>query len=146
MTEINYYTIETTLKSLLEQDSRLIDLGATVMVEESFNLLADLCPWVGIYLTEWESPEDEERIGGTSPVLTYLTLEIWLYECAIELKTAAKNRDTLLKKVKEVLKENRTISDTVLITRFDGGEFDSGATDDGYFKGVSIRMECEVRE
>jgi hypothetical protein len=146
MTEINYYTIESTLKDILAADSRITDLGTTVTVEDSFNLITDLCPWIGIYLDSWDSPAEEERIGGTSPILTLLTLELWLYDFAIENNTAAQNRDTLLQKVKEVLKENRTISDTVLITRFAGGEFDSAATGDGFFMGVSIKLECEVRE
>lgn len=146
MTEINYYTIELTLKNILAADSRITDLGATVTVEDSFNLISDLCPWIGIYLDSWDSPSDEERIGGTSPVLTILTLELWLFDFAIENNVAAQKRDTLIQKVKEVLKENRTISDTVLITRFAGGEFDSAVTGDGFFKGVSIKLECEVRE
>lgn len=146
MTEINYYTIESTLKDILSADSRITALDATVTVEDSFNLISDLCPWIGIYLDSWESPADEEKIGGASPVLTYLTLELWLYDFAIENNTAAQKRDTLIQKVKEVLKENRTINSTVLITRFAGGEFDNAITTDGFFKGVSIKLECEVRE
>ena len=146
MTEINYYTIETSLKSLLETDSRIIALGATVEVEENFNLVSAMCPWIGIALESWESPADEERIGGATPVLTTLILKVWLYTFGIESNTASQSRDTLLQKVKEVLKENRTLNDSVLITRFEGGEFDNAEGEDGFFKGVSIELECEVRE
>jgi len=46
------------------------------------------------------------------------------------------------------MKENRTLSDTVLITRFLGGDYDNQKNTSGlgFFKGVSIRLQCEVRE
>lgn len=149
MAEINYTSIEQTIKDLLLVDERtklFNGVSLTVAVEENFQPIADKCPWVGIYLDSWVSLADEEFIGGSRPLLTELTIELWLYEFSLENASGAKKRDTLLQKVKEVLKENRTLSDSVLITRFLGGEFDGAKTKEGFLKGVSIKLECEIRE
>ena len=149
MSEIDYFGIEEAVADILLTDSRTRRIGDSLLkveIEEPFNLIPDKCPWVGIYLDSWDSPAEEERIGGNSPFLTYLILELWLYEFAMESRTASQLRDRLLRKVKETLKDNRKLNNKVLIWRFAGGEFDSPATSEGFFRGVSLKLECEVRE
>lgn len=146
MAAIDYLDIEENLASIFRADENLIGIGVRVDVEESFNPIPDRCPWIGIYLDSWDTPADGEFIGGTSPFQTFLNLEIWLYEFALENKKGCQLRDALLQKVKEVLKTHRTINGTVLVTRFEGGEFDNAKTKEGFFKGVSIKLQAEVRE
>lgn len=145
MARIDYLQIEKDIKALLGVDPELKD--ATIEVEESANLNPDKCPWVGIYLSEWETPADEEQIGGATPFITYLTFEIWCYEFSLTNEDAIRLRNTLLYNVKEVLKANRKPNSSVLVSRFGGGEFDNPkAQSDGFFHGGSIRLICEVRE
>tara|TARA_E500000178_G_C16638055_1_gene580690 strand:+ start:136 stop:576 length:441 start_codon:yes stop_codon:yes gene_type:complete len=146
MAIIDYLGIENAVKDLIENNADTS--GYTVLVEPIDAVKTDACPYVAIYLDSWDSPADEELIGGTKPVRTFLTLEIWCYDFSLENLAGAEARDDMLGKVKEVLKLNRTISDTVLITRFLGGNFDNQKLTDGigFFKGVSVKLQCEVRE
>ena len=156
MSEINYFEIEEALAALIRDDSGVKSLkngkGAVVQVEEGFQLVPGKIPWVGIFLDTWDSPDDLEQIAGGTHFRTFLTFKIQLYAFGLKYKEAAKARDNLLQKVKEVLKKpaNRKFS-SVLITRFQGGEFDNQAGEDidkdfGYFLGVSIELEAEVIE
>ena len=146
MAIIDYLGIEQAIKTLLNNDSRTQDL--LVEIEPPEAIRTDSCPYVGIYLDSYETPTDDELIGGTKPFRTFLTIELWIYDFSLENLDCASNRDVLLVKVKEVMKENRTLSDTVLITRFLGGDYDNQKNTSGlgFFKGVSIRLQCEVRE
>lgn len=146
MSEINYFAIEEAIKTQLSNNVALLNLSPIIEIEEDSNLIADKCPYVGIYLSSWESPATEERIGGSTPYTTYLGFEIWCYEFAMENKACAILRDNLLQKVKEALKSDRTFNNNILIWRYEGGDFDNGKNSEGYFKGVSIKLRAEVRE
>lgn len=149
MTEIDYTGIMQNIKDLFLADERTKIVGGkplVVQIEEAFQPIPDRCPWVGIYLDSWETRAENELIGGSAPRLTTLNIEMWLYEFSLENATGARKRDTLLQKVKEVLKDNRTLSGAVLITRFMGGEFDGAKVKEGFLKGVSLKLECEIRE
>ena len=54
----------------------------------------------------------------------------------------------MLGKVKEVLKEKKTLNDKVLYFKFGSGEFDNqkNTAGLGFFKGVSLTLDCEVKE
>jgi|TARA_R100000482_G_scaffold3016_1_gene1138 hypothetical protein len=146
MAVIDYLGIENAIKDLIEADSNTSSF--TVLVEPIDSVKTDACPYVAIFLDSWDSPSDDELIGGSRPLRTFLTLEIWCYDFSLENLAGAEARDDMLGKVKEVLKQNRTISDNVLVTRFLGGSFDNQKQTDGlgFFKGVSIKLQCEVRE
>ena len=149
MAEVDYTAIAEAIVNILKADdsTKTVDGNNTTIVSESeFNQNADQCPWVGVFLDRWDTPPEEEFIGGSNPRTTLLTLELWLFEFALENKVCSEKRQKLLTKVKEVLKANRTLGGTVLVTRFEGGEFDNATKSGGFFKGVSIKLECEVRE
>ena len=143
---IDYLGIQTALKAILDADSRTDSY--TVEVEPDFDLITDKMPYVAIFLDSWETPALDETIGGTKPFRSFLNLEVWCYDFSMENLVGATLRDTMLGNVKEVIKENRTISDNVLITTFQGGSFDNQKNNRGigFFKGVSMRIQCEVRE
>lgn len=146
MAIIDYLGVQTALKTILDADSRTDDY--TIEVEPEYDLITDKMPYVAIYLDTWETPSTDEIIGGTNPFRTFLNLELWMYDFSLENYVGATKRDTMIGNVKEVLKENRTISDNVLVTTFTGGSFDNQKNDRGlgFFKGVSLRIQCEVRE
>ena len=54
----------------------------------------------------------------------------------------------MLGKVKEVLKENKTLDNNVLYFKFTSGVFDNQKNTSGlgFFKGVSLNIDCEVKE
>ena len=146
MAIIDYLSIETELKSILDSDSRTSSYR--VEVEPADEIRTDACPFIGIYLDSYETPVDDELIGGTKPFRTFLNLELWIYDFSLENLAGASARDIILGNVKEVLKENRTINNKVLISYFTGGDFDNqkNTTGLGFFKGVSVKLQCEVRE
>lgn len=146
MSEINYFQIEEDFVTMLKSNATLMELNPTIEIEDDSNLIAEKCPYVGIFLDSWESPYLEEKIGGSTPFTTYLTFEIWLYEFAFENKQGAILRDKLLQKVKEAIKQDRKLNNSVLISRFEGGDFDNSRNSEGFFKGVSIKLRAEVRE
>jgi len=152
MTEIGYFQIEEAIANLLRTDARtatINDKEITVVVEETFAPMANT-PWAGVYLKSWETPAEEERIGAGTHFVTFLNIEIWLYEYSLEHREGAILRDEFLRKVKEVFKDpkNRSLDGNALMTTFAGGEFDN-ATDKGnkgFYKGVSMILTVEVRE
>jgi|TARA_Y100000361_G_C11101880_1_gene312388 hypothetical protein len=146
MAIIDYLGIETAIKNILEADSRTSSY--TVEIEPPDEIRTDACPYIAIYLDSYDTPLNDELIGGTKPFRTFLNIEVWCYDFSLENLAGASARDTLLGNVKEVLKENRTISDTVLVTAFTGGDFDNQKNTSGlgFFKGVSVKIQCEVRE
>ena len=149
MSAIDYTGIEQSIKDLLLSDERTREINGralTVALEDAFQPIPDRCPWVGVYLDSWASAAEREFIGGAQPMLTTIVIELWLYEYSLENAVGAQKRDILLENIKEVLKANRTLSSSVLVTRFLGGEFDSAKVKEGFLKGVSLRLECEVRE
>lgn len=143
--QINYIDIQDEIADILRKDYRTCDLK--IFVEDSFRLIPDTCPVLFIYLDSWSSKAEDERIGGATPITTFLNIELFIYEFALENRTAAVLRDDCFKHVKEVLKDNRRLNNKVLISRFKGGNFENAkATGGGFFKGVSLTLEIEVRE
>jgi hypothetical protein len=151
MAIIDYLGIENAIKDLLLADSRTNAFGGrntTIEVEQEFILNSEKCPYIAIFLDSHETLEDTETIGGAKPYLTSLSITVWMYDFSLENLDGATNRDVMLGKVKEVLKENKKLNDTVLYFKFGGGEFDNQKNTSGlgFFKGVSLSLDCEVKE
>ena len=151
MAIIDYLGIENAIKTILDNDSRSNAFGGrttTIEVESEYILNAEKCPYIAIFLDSYTTLEDTQTIGGATPYLTSLSIQIWCYDCSLENLQGATNRDTMLGKVKEVLKDNKTLSDNVLYFKFGTGEFDNqkNTAGLGFFKGVSLTIDCEVKE
>ena len=150
MSEVDYSAVTNAIRDVLLSDDRtkVVNSSAlTVAVEGNMNQNTANCPWVGVYLDSWDSAAVSEQIGSATPFFTLLTFELWLYEFGLEDETANKKRDNLLRKVKEVLKANRTVNGTVRILWFKGGVFDAqAAKSGGFFRGASLKIQCEIRE
>lgn len=154
MSVINYLEIEEKLAEIFKKDARTARIHnreTTIWVEENASQLTDLAPFIGIYLDGWESPAEDEFVGGR--IKTFLDLELVLYEFNLENKEACRRRDEILKIVKQVMLDNRKIDGIVLMTTFRGGTFENakgqGRTGDseiGFFKGVTLKFRCELRE
>ena len=119
MAIIDYLGIENAIKDLLDNDSRTNSFGGKTTT-----------------------------VDGSTPYLTSLRIQIWCYDFSLENLSGATNRDTMLGAVKEVLKENKTLSNNVLYFKFGPGEFDNqkNTAGLGFFKGVSLTIDCEVKE
>ena len=156
---INYYAIEKKLGEIFKNDARTAfisyDGGSekelTVLVEDNASAITDLCPLVGIYLDDWDSPAEEEFIGGQ--MRTYLDLELIIYEMGLENDVSCERRDRLFQLVKTVINANRTIDNMVKDVQFKGGRFENakqqnrfGDFESGFFKGATIKIRCELRE
>ena len=146
MAKIDYMAVQNKIKALLDADSRTS--GYNVFVEEDFMLKPDQCPYVGIFLDSYDTLEDTETIGGNRPYLTQLNIEIWMYGFSFENNDGSVIRDGILGNVKEVLKENKTLEDVILYFQFGSGEFDNqkNTAGLGFFKGVSLTLECQIKE
>ena len=146
MAKIDYMAVQNKIKTLLDADSRTEDYF--VFVEDEFMLKPDQCPYVGIFLDSYDTLEDTETIGGSRPYLTRLNIEIWMYGFSFENNNGSVIRDGILGNVKEVLKENKTLDDTILYFQFGSGTFDNQKNTSGlgFFKGVSLTLDCEVKE
>jgi len=134
MAKIDYMAVQNKIKALLDADSRTNSYN--VFVEEDFMLKPDQCPYVGIFLDSYDTLEDTETIGGNRPYLTQ------------QNNDGAQIRDGILGNVKEVLKENKTLEDVILYFQFGSGEFDNqkNTAGLGFFKGVSLTLECQIKE
>ena len=138
--------VQNKIKTLLDADSRTEDYF--VFVEDEFMLKPDQCPYVGIFLDSYDTLEDTETIGGSRPYLTRLNIEIWMYGFSFENNNGSVIRDGILGNVKEVLKENKTLDDTILYFQFGSGTFDNQKNTSGlgFFKGVSLTLQCRIKE
>ena len=131
MAIIDYLGIENAIKALLAGDSRTNAFGGkdtTIEVESEFILNEAKCPYIAIFLNEHETIADTETIGGSTPYLTRLSITVWCYDFSLENLEGATNR--------------------VLYFQFVGGEFDNQKNTSGlgFFKGVSLNIDCEVKE
>ena len=149
----NYIEIEDKLADILRDDARTArvnDIDTAIVVEEPANQLTDTTPFIGIYLDGWESPGENELIsdGSRGSLRTTIDLELVLFEFDLENRDACIKRNELLKQVKTVIRENRTIGKMVLMTWFLGGQFENAKIDgaEGFFKGVTLKLRCELRE
>lgn len=99
-------------------------------------------------LDSYTTLEDTETIGGSRPYLTQLNVEIWMYGFSFENNNGSVIRDGILGNVKEVLKENKTLEDTILYFQFGSGQFDNQKNTSGlgFFKGVSLTLQCQIKE
>lgn len=150
MTEIAYFGIEDTLKQIFLADVRTARFGdqdTIIEIDVPFNLNAAKMPWIGIYLSSAETPPEDILIGGVNKYRTFITVDIWVYEYALEHREAARRRDIAYRKVKEVLKENNNLNNKVLVTRFVEPHILTNAlTDKASFRGALIPLQCELRE
>ena len=151
MAIIDYTGIENEIKTLLLNDSRTSSFGGrntTIDVEGEFILNENTCPYIAIFLDSYDTLADTETIGGSKPYLTRLSIQVWMYDFSLENVPGSTNRDVMLGKVKEVLKDNKTLNNKVLYWKFGPGRFQNkqNTTGLGFFKGVSLNIDCEVKE
>ena len=122
MAIIDYLGIENAIKTILDNDSRSNAFGGrttTIEVESEYILNAEKCPYIAIFLDSYTTLEDTQTIGGATPYLTSLRIQIWCYDFSLENLPGATNRDTMLGKVKEVLKDNKLYQTMFCILNLD---------------------------
>ena len=144
MARIDYFAIELEIQKVLLQDAILVGAGVVhVVVEEDLVTSPEMCPWIGIYIS------DRESAGGPIAAGTQqrfrVRYEVWCFEHAMEVPEAAKARDDIMGKVEVALLKNPTLNGKVTSMAITGGTFDSGRVDAGFLMGGSIVLEIEKK-
>jgi len=151
MSIIDYLGIEQKIQTLLQGDSRTATINgraSTIVVEDADMVSEVRCPYVGIFLDSYDTEEDTVTIGGANPYLTSLSIDLHIMEFAMEDLEGARLRDIAIGKVKEVLKDYKTLDDTVLYYKFRSGKFENmkNTSGLGFFKGVTLSLDVEIQE
>ena len=144
MARVDYYAIETQIKSILDADSNLT--GTTVSVEGEILFSAEQTPWVGIYLERREAPASLQTLAAGQRTNFLLRFSIWCWSFSLESITKAiQQRDDLLGKVEISLMSNRTLGNLVRKSWLEGGEMPSGRMPDntGFVSGAEIILVAE---
>jgi len=138
---IDYYGIETAIKSILEADATLAaKTGFNVQIEKEIWLGSDGAPAVYIYLED-RSADVEQYLARATRQRYNLRLSLWCVEFHQDnLSEAAKYRDELMGQVESALlaQTDRTFSGKVQMWWFDGGEFASFTPDQGFLSSGQI--------
>lgn len=144
MAKINYYGVQVLLKDYLNAD---LNAEATVVAIElePDNVEIDRCPYVGIYLTNRDPPEDEPIATGLIQRYT-IRIELWCWQANLNRQQAFEDRDNLIGDVEIAIMNIRKNKDLgVLGFRLLGGEFESYPDEQMYIAGGSIILEFETQ-
>lgn len=147
MSVIDYFNIEQELGDILREGLHVPDVGTTpitVEIEGMETLNTNNMPWIGIFLDSTQ-PEIEMISGGTQ-MRTYIYIEVVIYDFALDTAEAARKRDRLFSRAKEVLKGNRTLNSKVLMIWFLGADFETTKKMSDTIVGVSMRLRLSVKE
>ena len=144
MARIDYFAIELEIQKVLLQDAILVGAGVVhVVVEEDLVTSPEMCPWIGIYIS------DRESAGGPIAAGTQqrfrVRYEVWCYDHALDVPEASRLRDEILDKVEVALIKKPTLNGKVTSMLITGGTFDSGRTAVGFLQGGSIVLEIEKK-
>ena len=143
MARLDYYAIETAIKTLLEADATLA--GTVVTVEDELLFGAERTPWVGIFLDR-RDPGEQSLSAGTRTRYN-IRLSIWCWEYSMEsISKAIQLRDDLVGKVEVALMKQRTLNDTVTKSWIEGGELPSARVPDnnGFVSGGEIILIADA--
>lgn len=115
-------------------------LPETIVVMEPDIVGANLSSEVGVSLGMEENSEEE--IGSSNPYMVTLILDILCSEYSPDgVVEASKLRDTLVGKVRDLLKGNRTLDALVLNTQLGNTTFETSRGDSGYFCGAVMKLK-----
>ncbi len=143
MSEVDYHGIAEDLAIALRNDPQQRLAGATVVVENN-DPMADAVPYVAVFLSSRTT--EERRIGGTTPYELTVRLEVWTYEySAKDFADACRRRDLTLRKVEQVIRDNRKFSSVVQTSTVVGGDFETALGGGGFWSGGSVIVEALVR-
>tara|TARA_Y100000310_G_scaffold78084_1_gene74721 strand:+ start:12257 stop:12712 length:456 start_codon:yes stop_codon:yes gene_type:complete len=147
MARIDYYDIEVKIRDILDAEASLTT--ASITIEEDQPL--DTNPWVAIHLENRASPEGQPIAAGTRTRYR-IRFSIWCWCWSLESgRAAAEARDDLIGNVEIALMKNRTLTDTVLHSWLEGGDFittkhevEEGITGTAYMSGGQVVLMAEA--
>jgi len=129
MPRADYWGIEQELAEILRANVQ----GLTVEVEAEMQFGAELSPWAVVYLERRDAPDGLQGISAGMRTCFRLRFSIWVWCCSLEKEAAIKQRDETLAEVERVLMRNRTLNNTVDSSWLDGGELQTGKTQESDF-------------
>ena len=131
MAAIDFFSIEEQIQTVLKNNANV----KMVVVEEELMFAAELSPWVGIYLSRRDAPEEKQTIAAGRRTTYELRISIWTYAWALEIKQACKFRDQALGRVELALMDDRAGSKTINQGDYwlEGGEFQAAKDEESGF-------------
>jgi hypothetical protein len=142
MARIDYHGIKQNIKDVLEANIPDVD---TVYVEEDLQVSAEMSPWMCVYLTGREVPEDQPIAAGKRTRMR-VNFSVWVWVFNLELDRAERDRDRLVGEIELALMNNRSLNESVEGVLLDGGELPSNRDPDspGFFSGGEVRILVDV--
>jgi len=135
---IAYTDIVEKVAEILEEE-----LEATTILVEPPEVGASPYPEVGVSLMNEAS--EERTIGPPNPYFSTINVEVFCSEYSPDgVREACRKRDTLVGKVRDVLKTNRTLDGLCDNTQLGNIEFVSARTDAGFFSAAIITLKVFV--
>lgn len=147
MARVDYYGIESAVKTLLEADSALTGVAVGIEEEVPFREASALC--VEIYATRRDAPAEMQPIRAGKTTRFLLRLSIWCWAYSLEsVSKACQLRDDLMGKVEIALMGDHGLGATVNSSWQEGGEFETKASpgaQSGFGMGGEIILVADVR-
>lgn len=118
--------------------------GTTVEVEADPPANIEKAPWVGVFLTSWESSGRQVLAAGTAKRILVEFELVCIAADLEEFRTAAKRRDELMGNVQLALLSDVTLGGTVELRDMTGGDFENANADGGgILASGTIRVQIE---
>lgn len=143
MARIDYYAIETEIKTILDADATLT--GTLITVEDELLFGAERTPWVGVFLERRDA--GDQSLSSGQRTRYNLRFSIWCWEYSLEsISKAIQLRDDLLGKVEVALMGNRTLNGKVSTSWLEGGDLPSARVPEsnGFVSGGEIILIADV--
>ena len=143
MARVDYYALETAVKTALEADAAVVaTAGLVILVEEEVSM--HRVPVVVITLASRAAPDELQplRAGKGTRFLVELVLFVYFY--ALDVSEAARQRDDLVGKVEIALMNDRTLGGACNYLYLTGGTFVTARDESGFNSGAEVRVTVDV--
>jgi len=141
---VDYFAIETQIKTILDAEASLS--GTSVLIEEE--LTFERGNIVGIFLDDREAPEELQSLSAGTRTRFLVTFSIWCWHFGVgrDRRVPMEQRDDLVGNVEIALMKERTLNGTVNMSWLAGGEFLSGPgeTKNQFMSGAQIILIVDV--
>jgi len=144
MARVDYFSIETAIKTILDADADLA--GVAILIEEELTVQRGNV--VGIYLDDRDASDPDQSLSAGTRTRFNVRFSIWCWHFGVgrDRRVPMEQRDDLVGKVEIALMKERTLNDTVNMSWLEGGEFLSGPDPTGnqFMSGASIILVADV--
>ena len=144
MARVDYFSIETAIKTILDADADLASVS--VLIEEELTVQRGNV--IGIYLDDRDAAEQDQSLSAGTRTRFNVRFSIWCWHFGVgrDRRVPMEQRDDLVGKVEIALMKERSLNSTVDTSWLEGGEFLSGPDPTGkqFMSGASIILVADV--